>query len=59
MKRRLADISSSSEAKKPKGHWSAGLHSSMEDPEMTVFKDDKLVVIKDKFPKVKRTVSIG
>lgn len=32
-------------------HWSAGLLKSMEDPECKVKEDDKVVVIKDKYPK--------
>lgn len=43
-----------SKASKPsvvKRHWSAGLLSSMEDPESKVTEDDKTVVIKDKYPK--------
>lgn len=34
-------------------HWSQGLKSSMVDPSMQVFKDDKVVVIKDKYPKAR------
>ncbi|MGH0185073.1 UNVERIFIED_CONTAM: hypothetical protein FKN15_017435 [Acipenser sinensis] len=33
------------------GHWSQGLKSSMQDPKMQVYKDEKVVVIKDKYPK--------
>ncbi|KAM4808742.1 aprataxin [Rhinophrynus dorsalis] len=36
---------------KNEGHWSQGLKVSMQDPAMQVFKDDKVVVIKDKYPK--------
>ncbi|XP_063776126.1 aprataxin [Pseudophryne corroboree] len=36
---------------KSQGHWSQGLKVSMQDPELQVFKDDKVVVIKDKYPK--------
>ena len=43
---------SQASAKKPFGHWSMGLKASMEDPEMKVFDDDKVVIIKDKYPKV-------
>lgn len=32
-------------------HWSAGLLKTMEDPESIVKKDNKIVVIKDKYPK--------
>ncbi|XP_070684090.1 aprataxin isoform X2 [Pempheris klunzingeri] len=35
------------------GHWSQGLKSSMQDPKMQVYKDDKVVVIKDKYPKAR------
>ncbi|XP_072261331.1 aprataxin isoform X2 [Pyxicephalus adspersus] len=36
-----------------KGHWSQGLKVSMQDPKMQIFKDDKVVVIKDKYPKAR------
>ncbi|KAM8792919.1 aprataxin [Eudromia elegans] len=35
------------------GHWSQGLKSSMRDPNMQVYKDEKTVVIKDKYPKAR------
>ncbi|XP_030584887.1 aprataxin isoform X3 [Archocentrus centrarchus] len=35
------------------GHWSQGLKTSMQDPNMQVYKDDKVVVIKDKYPKAR------
>ncbi|XP_069596780.1 aprataxin isoform X1 [Ranitomeya imitator] len=38
---------------KSHGHWSQGLKVSMEDPSMQVFKDDRVVVIKDKYPKAR------
>ncbi|KAE8631464.1 hypothetical protein XENTR_v10001201 [Xenopus tropicalis] len=38
---------------KSQGHWSQGLKASMQDPTMQVFKDDKVVVIKDKYPKAR------
>lgn len=34
-------------------HWSQGLKISMEDPKMQVYKDDQVVVIKDKYPKAR------
>ncbi|XP_076241304.1 aprataxin [Calliopsis andreniformis] len=34
-----------------KHHWATGLLVSMEDPELRVKEDDKVVVIKDKYPK--------
>ncbi|KAI3352407.1 hypothetical protein L3Q82_005367 [Scortum barcoo] len=35
------------------GHWSQSLKMSMQDPKMQVYKDDKVVVIKDKYPKAR------
>ncbi|KAM9792783.1 aprataxin [Neosynchiropus ocellatus] len=35
------------------GHWSQGLKASMQDPKMQVYKDDKVVVINDKYPKAR------
>lgn len=35
------------------GHWSQGLKTSMQDPKLQVYKDDKVVVIKDKYPKAR------
>ncbi|XP_047221984.1 aprataxin [Girardinichthys multiradiatus] len=35
------------------GHWSQGLKTSMLDPQMQVYKDDKVVVIIDKYPKAR------
>lgn len=40
------------DAKKPK-HWSLGLQESMKDPKSVVRSTDKLVVIRDKYPKAK------
>ena len=37
-------------------HWSLGLLASMEDPKLRVEADDKVVIIKDKYPKVKKKV---
>ncbi|XP_023668255.2 aprataxin [Paramormyrops kingsleyae] len=44
------DDAAKSEAK---GHWSQGLKASMQDPKMQVYKDEKVVVIKDKYPKAR------
>lgn len=38
---------------KVQGPWSHGLKVSMQDPAMQVFKDEKVVVIKDKYPKAR------
>ncbi|KAK7090073.1 aprataxin-like [Littorina saxatilis] len=38
---------------KTSGHWSMGLLASMDDPELKVTADEKVVVIKDKYPKAK------
>lgn len=35
------------------GPWFKGLLSSMEDPNLRVMEDDKVVVIKDKYPKAR------
>ncbi|KAM4604299.1 aprataxin [Polymixia lowei] len=35
------------------GHWRHGLKASMQDPKMQVYKDEKVVVIKDKYPKAR------
>nr|XP_055157767.1 aprataxin isoform X2 [Nyctereutes procyonoides]XP_055157768.1 aprataxin isoform X2 [Nyctereutes procyonoides]XP_055157769.1 aprataxin isoform X2 [Nyctereutes procyonoides] len=35
------------------GHWSQGLKISMQDPKMQVYKDEEVVVIKDKYPKAR------
>lgn len=51
LKRKLCD-SGGNATKKPFGHWSMGLKSSMDDPELRVDSDDKCVIIKDKYPKV-------
>ena len=32
-------------------HWSQGLYASMNDPDMKMYQDDKVVIIKDKYPK--------
>lgn len=35
------------------GQWSQGLKTSMQDPKVQVFKDERVVVIKDKYPKAR------
>lgn len=49
MKRKKETESNTSKPKKY--HWSAGLLQSMKDPESKVEEDDKIIVIKDKYPK--------
>lgn len=39
-------------SKKSAPFWKNGLMSSMHDPELQVYKDDKVIIIKDKYPKV-------
>ena len=39
-------------AKKTTGPWNMGLKESMKDPELKVDEDEKIVIIKDKYPKV-------
>ncbi|XP_072241155.1 aprataxin isoform X1 [Leuresthes tenuis] len=46
----LGEVTKTSESV---GHWSQGLKISMQDPKMQVYKDDKVVVIKDKYPKAR------
>ncbi|XP_052784392.1 aprataxin-like [Mya arenaria] len=57
VKRKFDDVakaeSKPSGTKKFAGHWSQGLLASMNDPDLIVEKDDKLTVIKDKYPKAK------
>uniref|UniRef100_A0A8C8RGE6 Aprataxin n=1 Tax=Pelusios castaneus TaxID=367368 RepID=A0A8C8RGE6_9SAUR len=43
----------SSSHKEHSGHWSQGLKISMQDPKMQVYKDERVVVIKDKYPKAR------
>ncbi|XP_072744434.1 aprataxin [Anoplolepis gracilipes] len=49
--KRKAESNTSKSTTLSKSHWSAGLLKSMEDPELMVKEDDKIVVIKDKYPK--------
>ncbi|XP_050804257.1 aprataxin isoform X1 [Gopherus flavomarginatus] len=44
---------SSSNHKEHLGHWSQGLKISMQDPKMQVYKDERVVIIKDKYPKAR------
>ncbi|XP_034628968.1 aprataxin isoform X5 [Trachemys scripta elegans] len=44
---------SSSSHKEHLGHWSQGLKISMQDPKMQVYKDERVVIIKDKYPKAR------
>lgn len=48
--------SESSHPPAKKGHWSQGLLSSMNDPNLIVESDERVVIIKDKYPKVKTAV---
>ncbi|XP_035272531.1 aprataxin [Anguilla anguilla] len=41
------------QAQETGGHWSQGLKASMQDPTMQVYKDEQVVVIKDKYPKAR------
>lgn len=50
MKRKPKVTSSDATAPK-KHHWATGLLVSMEDPRYKVKEDDKIIVIKDKYPK--------
>jgi len=50
MKRKVESNTSKSEDLN-KSHWTAGLLKSMKDPEYIVKEDDKIIAIKDKYPK--------
>ncbi len=52
--KRPSDDKTATQPAAKKGHWSLGLLDSMNDPQLQVYKDDKLVIIKDKYPKVCR-----
>ncbi|KAM6170644.1 aprataxin [Rhynchocyon petersi] len=45
--------SSTTQRSESLGHWSQGLKISMQDPKMQVYKDEQVVVIKDKYPKAR------
>ncbi|XP_070163151.1 aprataxin [Polyergus mexicanus] len=49
--KRNRKLDTSEPATSKRNHWTAGLLKSMEDPECIIKKDDKIVVIKDKYPK--------
>ncbi|KAL8202849.1 UNVERIFIED_CONTAM: hypothetical protein K2H54_027115 [Gekko kuhli] len=49
-----AAVSETSSGKKEfVGHWSQGLKASMQDPNMQIYKDERVAVIKDKYPKAR------
>ena len=52
LKRKMPENDSPAASKKRPGHWSRGLVDSMKDPDLIVVEDDKIVIIKDKYPKV-------
>ncbi|MPC23927.1 aprataxin-like [Portunus trituberculatus] len=45
--------SSNSQRPAKKGHWSQGLLESMNDPNLIVESDERIVIIKDKYPKAR------
>lgn len=49
--KRKANINMNVSPTSAKGHWSTGLLESMQDPKFKVTEDDRIVVIKDKYPK--------
>lgn len=49
---------SKSKKQKSKSHWALGLLSAMSDPNLVVKEDDRIVIIKDKFPKVNHFYNI-
>jgi len=48
----MLEVGNKAMSKKHKGHWSQGLLSSINDPNLVVEEDELAVVIKDKYPKV-------
>ncbi|KAL3854507.1 hypothetical protein ACJMK2_013772 [Sinanodonta woodiana] len=53
-KRKMSDDDSDGlSKKKPTQYWNQGLLSSIDDPELKVDADDKVVIIRDKYPKAK------
>ncbi|XP_066576531.1 aprataxin isoform X2 [Amia ocellicauda] len=46
-----ATITAAPDKKEIQGHWSQGLKVTMQDAKMQVYKDETVVVIKDKYPK--------
>jgi hypothetical protein len=53
-KKRHQEDDDTKTGKKIANHWSMGLLSSMKDPELLIKEDDKVVTIKDKYPKVNK-----
>ena len=52
--KRKRDADLQNEAKKPTvsvGHWANGLLVAMEDPNLQIYTDNRVVVIRDKYPK--------
>lgn len=54
-KRKMNQTNSNDPEKKskPNTFWALGLLNAMDDPDLKVFSDDEVVVIKDKYPKAK------
>lgn len=53
MPKRKSDHSTGNEPKPKSTFWAFGLLNSMNDPNLKVYSDDTVVVIKDKYPKAK------
>ncbi|KAK7023405.1 hypothetical protein SK128_005519 [Halocaridina rubra] len=51
--KRSAPHDSSNVPPAKKGHWSQGLLAAMNDPNLVVATDDRIVIIKDKYPKAR------
>ncbi|XP_044274865.1 aprataxin isoform X3 [Varanus komodoensis] len=49
----VSSYESSSGQKERLEYWALGLKASMQNPDMQVYKDDRVVVIKDKYPKAR------
>ena len=49
----MEENEANSKPKQHTNHWSNGLLQSMNDPNMIWFQDDRICIIKDKYPKSK------
>ncbi|XP_013396967.1 aprataxin [Lingula anatina] len=54
LKRKADNHDGKHDKKRPVPPWALGLKSSMEDPALRVEDDDKVVIIKDKYPKARQ-----
>ena len=57
-KKRTSSENGATGAKKSTGPWFLGLKAAMDDPEAKVDEDETIVIIKDKYPKVRFIIYI-